>query len=412
MSNNQYTLKDLLTIKNGTDYKELSDGNIPVYGTGGIMRYVDDFLYDGESILLPRKGTLSNICYTNGKFWTVDTMYWTIVNEDLAYPKFLYCYLSLLDLSHRDSGSTLPSMTFDSYYSIPIDLPPMKVQKLVGDFIFKLNKKIENNNKINAELESAAKTIYDYWFLQFEFPNEEGKPYKSSGGKMVWNEELKREIPEGWNLDIINNAIEQIVDNRGKNPSKYYEAEKYPVIDNFLIKNTPYPSMSEVKRYINQDLYDNFLRTYNRKNDVIITLVGNGIGNVSLIPSDKVAIIQNTIALRCNEKISNFYLYFYCINNNKLIKALDRGSSQPSIKASDIFSLKILFPDQNISKRYKKLCTSIFNKILENCKENQELIKLRDFILPLLMNGQIGFKDNLNEEIEHKEVEQREFSNI
>lgn len=194
----EYALKDLLVIKNGKDYKGLSEGKTPVYGTGGIMTFVNDKLHSGESILLPRKGTLDNIIYVNGDFWTVDTMYWSIIDTKNAYPKYLYLYLSLLDLSSKDSGSTLPSMTFDSYYSVPIKLPSLDKQKEIADFIFHILAKIKNNNKINAELESMAKTLYDYWFLQFEFPNENGKPYKSSGGKMVWSEELKREIPEGW----------------------------------------------------------------------------------------------------------------------------------------------------------------------------------------------------------------------
>ena len=90
----KYKLKDLLVIKNGKDYKNLQEGSVPVYGTGGVMTYVNDKLYSGESILLPRKGSLENITYVNGDFWTVDTMYWSIVNETIAYPKYLY--LSLL----------------------------------------------------------------------------------------------------------------------------------------------------------------------------------------------------------------------------------------------------------------------------------------------------------------------------
>jgi len=164
----EYKLKDLLVIKNGKDYKNLQEGSVPVYGTGGVMTYVNDKLYSGESILLPRKGSLENITYVNGNFWTVDTMYWSIVNETIAYPKYLYLYLSLLDLSKKDSGSTLPSMTFDSYYSVPVRLPSKDKQKEIANFIFQIIEKIEKNNEIIRELESMAKTLYDYWFLQFE----------------------------------------------------------------------------------------------------------------------------------------------------------------------------------------------------------------------------------------------------
>ena len=151
-----YKLKDLIQIKNGSDYKNLGKGNVPVYGTGGIMTYVDDFLYDGESVLLPRKGTLDNVMYVNGRFWTVDTMYWTIVNTEKVLPQYLYYYLSLLDMSSRDSGSTLPSMTFDAYYTLDIDIPSIDVQQRVIDTISPIDKKIRNNDEINDNLAQSA----------------------------------------------------------------------------------------------------------------------------------------------------------------------------------------------------------------------------------------------------------------
>src|SRR5690554_7963519 len=111
---NSYYLSEVLEIKNGSDHKHLKDGDIPVFGSGGLMRMVDTSIYENESILLPRKGTLSNIQYTNKPFWTVDTLYYTIVNKKLADPYYLYNYLKSLDLSNLNSGTGVPSMTFRS----------------------------------------------------------------------------------------------------------------------------------------------------------------------------------------------------------------------------------------------------------------------------------------------------------
>lgn len=122
---NSFKLKDLLSIKNGKDHKELKDGNIPVYGSGGIMRYGDRSIYSEESILLPRKGTLSNIQYVNEPFWTVDTIYYSVVNRKLANAFYLYNYLRCLDLSGLDSGTGVPSMTFNSYYDLKVELPEL-----------------------------------------------------------------------------------------------------------------------------------------------------------------------------------------------------------------------------------------------------------------------------------------------
>ena len=124
----EFKLKDLLQIKNGRDYKHLAEGEIPVYGSGGLMTYVNKALYKGKSILLPRKGTLSNIQYVNEAFWTVDTIYYSIIDKSKAEPYYLYRYLTLLDLSYLNSGTGVPSMTFGAYYDIPVKLPILQTQ--------------------------------------------------------------------------------------------------------------------------------------------------------------------------------------------------------------------------------------------------------------------------------------------
>lgn len=148
----KYKLSELIKIKNGSDYHMLDKGDIPVYGTGGIITHVDSWLFEGESVLLPRKGSLSNILYVKEKFWTVDTMYWTEVKSEIVYPKYLYYYLILLDLSSRDSGSTLPSMTFDAYYELEVELPTKEEQKKVLDILVPIEDKIKVNTKINDNL--------------------------------------------------------------------------------------------------------------------------------------------------------------------------------------------------------------------------------------------------------------------
>ncbi|WP_036497916.1 restriction endonuclease subunit S [Mycoplasma yeatsii] len=148
----RYKLSELIKIKNGKDYKGKKQGEIPVYGTGGIVTEIDDFLYSGESVLLPRKGSLSNIIYVNKPFWTIDTMYWTIINDKKVYPKYLYYYLKSIDISSLYSGTSIPSMTFDSYYNISIDIPEMFTQKKILKILNSIDLKIELNNKINDNL--------------------------------------------------------------------------------------------------------------------------------------------------------------------------------------------------------------------------------------------------------------------
>ena len=205
---NEFYLNELLEIKNGRDHKHLGDGPIPVLGSGGLMRYADKAMYDKASILLPRKGTLSNIQYIDRPFWTVDTLYYTVINQSKANPYFLFHYLKKMDLSKLNSGTGVPSMTFGAYYGIKVSLPSLETQHKIAAVLSALDDKIELNNQINTELEAMAKTLYDYWFVQFDFPDENGKPYQSSGGKMVFNDILKREIPVGWEVKSFDGLID------------------------------------------------------------------------------------------------------------------------------------------------------------------------------------------------------------
>lgn len=363
-------LKELIEIKNGKDYRKLEKGKIPVYGTGGVITYVNDFLYDGESILLPRKGSLNNIMYVdNDKFWTVDTMYWSIVKKEKVYPKYLFCYLSLLNLSSRDTGSTLPSMTFDSYYTLPIKLYDYEIQKKIGDLYFKLTQKIELNNKINSELEAMAKTIYDYWFLQFEFPNEDGKPYKSSGGKMVWNDELKREIPGGWEVKKVKDFLEVITGKEDANHATIKGIYPFFTCSNDVLRCDDYKFEGKA-----------------------ILIAGNGDFNIKYYEG-KFNAYQRTYVLIPNKDESVGLIYLSSLKTLQKFKAGANGSIVKFITKSDIENI-------NVYDSKNQIDISIFNKILDdiikNRKENQELISLRDFLLPLLMNGQVGFKEENN----------------
>ena len=173
--------------------------------------------------------------------------------------------------------------------------------------------------------------------------------------------------------DLLINCIKEVIDNRGKNPEMYFDNGKYPVIDNFLIQNEKYPKLASVTRYLNKSLFKNFLRNYVQKDDVLMTLVGNGIGNVTLAPSQEVAIVQNTIGLRCNDNMSNLYLYYYLLNSNKILRALNRGGAQPSINKNDVLNLEINFPEKLEEQNKIVKILSNYDDLIEN---NNRRIKI------------------------------------
>lgn len=173
----------------------------------------------------------------------------------------------------------------------------------------------------------------------------------------------------------LKDCLEKVIDNRGKNPI-YFEKEKYPVIDNVYIKNNYYINEKEVNRYIDEDTYMNFLRGYVEKDMPIMTLVGSGIGNVALIGNKNVAIVQNTIGFKTNDRLSSKYLYYWFLTKQKELKLFNRGSGQPSIKKTDIEGMLIDIPDINSQERIVKLLSIIDDKIELNNQTNDNLYEI------------------------------------
>lgn len=292
-------------------------------------------------------------------------------------------------------GSTIknlaPSQVCDYEFYFPELLDTDKTAYLLKS----LDDKIENNNKINFELESLAKTIYDYWFLQFDFPNEEGKPYKSSGGKMVWSEELKREIPENWEVKEIRSFINIIrgvsydkLAIRLSKESGYIPLLKANNIDNGVVN---FDNLVYVKSELVSE--DQMLD----KNSIFITMSSGSkkhMGKTTIIYND----IPYTYGAFCSKivfkEIYRAYLstYFRSTLFKTSINQLSIGTNINNINNDHIYGLKIPFPNQEVLKEYEDIVNPILDKRGEIVLENQELASLRDFLLPLLMNGQVGFK--------------------
>jgi type I restriction enzyme, S subunit len=251
-------------------------------------------------------------------------------------------------------------------------------QDNIAYVLFSLDSKIELNNRINAELEAMAKTIYDYWFIQFDFPDKNGKPYKSSGGKMVWNEELKREIPEEWKdselKDIANITM-------GQSPP----GESYNEVGNGMIFfqgctdfGFRFPT---IRKFTTEPT------RYAKEGDILLS-VRAPVGTLNIAKED-CCIGRGLTALNSKDNCIS-YLFGVMVN---LKQVFDRrntdGTTFGSITKDDLFSLKVVRPEKIILKKFNDLATPIFQKqnLLE--LENQQLSSLRDWLLPMLMNGQV-----------------------
>lgn len=257
-------------------------------------------------------------------------------------------------------------------------IPALPQQEKIGKLLDSINSKIQNNIKINAELEAMAKTLYDYWFLQFEFPNEEGKPYKSSGGKMIWNEELKREIPEGWEVENIFECMD-VVYGVPLSTELFDTCKGTPVI---RIRDIPNNTTSA---FTTEEFDNKFL---SKNKDLLIGMDGNFHMNFWATEGD--CINQRIVRIRDKKEISVLQIFYEI---RPYIKAKEQNVARSTVGHLSDQDLKALYilnsHDENIYKTFDKL----LSLICKNKKENQELTSLRDFLLPLLMNGQVGFKE-------------------
>lgn len=387
--------------------KDLSDYNINYYNAREItpndfeQNYKRTNLEEGDTIYANTGDTIGkSIFVKNNKLVSKTSFQKSIAvlkpNINIIEPRYLY-YLMKYEtprLRKVATGSGQKNLLLSTMRDFKVTIHDRKRQKQICSLLGLLDDKIEINNKINDELENMAKTIYDYWFLQFEFPNEEGKPYKSSGGKMVWNEELKREIPEGWKVNNILNVCDVVDCLHSKKPTYCKEYEDYYLLTLENLTEKGYIDLSK-KYYISKTDYEKWTsRILVKENDFVVTNAGRA-GDIGKIPYGvKCAIGRNLTAIR-PKNINPYYLRQFFKSNylkEQVLSNLDCGSFFMSFNVKSIKSLNVLIPNEDIMKKSIDILKPIILKIENNIVENQELTSLRDFLLPLLINGQVGFK--------------------
>ena len=354
----------------------------PYYGAQVIIDYVENYIFDGEYILIAEDGNnlkslQQNIAtWVEGKFWVNNHAH--ILGEKKGYNlRYIYYLLSILDLRGYITGSAQPKLNQENLASIQLQLPNINRQNKVAQILSCIDNKIAINNKINSELETMGKVIYDYWFLQFEFPNEKGKPYKSSGGKMIWNEKMKREIPEGWKAIKLQDVFSFV---KGKTPSITF--------DNSMEGAYPYITIDVANGGKSQYCFLDDMPVCN--GEVIMVMDGAASGDIYI---GNRGVLGSTFAMlkKKSEDISDALIYVILSSRKNVYKKVNTGSTVPHANKKFIENMRVPVAD-NMSS-FSRVFDEIYKKIELTKRENQELISLREFLLPLLMNGQVSFKE-------------------
>ncbi|UBD63411.1 restriction endonuclease subunit S [Bacteroides salyersiae] len=347
----------------------------------------DDILF---SEIRPANRRFAKVTTEDTKDYVVSTKLMVLrkYNEDVDLEYFYYCltnqpFLDILQRRAENRIGSFPQITFDllSEYAFPI--PPISEQKRISSVIATLDKKIALNRAINQNLEAMAKLLYDYWFVQFDFPNEEGKPYKSSGGEMLWNDKLKRNIPVGWHCG---NLFEIAVFTNGLACQKFRPKDDevpLPVIKIREMHDGISVDTEEVTSNIPESV-----KVYN--GDVLfswsasleVMLWAYGLGGLN----------QHIFKVTSANDFPKSFYYFQLLDYVNVFKKMAeaRKTTMGHITQDHLQQSTIAIPDnKDIADKFEELISPIFRQIVKLQEEISNLIKQRDELLPLLMNGQI-----------------------
>jgi type I restriction enzyme S subunit len=302
--------------------------------------------------------------------------------KDISYHKFMAFFLRskpFRKIMNNNAIMTLRASLNEQIFSyLDLLLPEYSEQVKIGDYLYLLNQKIDLNNKINAELEAMAKLIYDYWFVQFDFPDANDNPYKSSGGRMVDNEVLKYEIPEGWKVEPVGVHL-NIYDSSRIPMSRKERDEKQG--------SYPYFGATGVMDYVNDYIYEG---------DYILVAEDGSIMDENGMPIvqfiwGKTWVNNHAHVMQAKNKSQNEF-YFQTLKRIPVV-LIKTGSIQLKINQANLMSYKLLVPNDDLVNKYSILFGKVREKLKSGSEETKKLIELRDWLLPMLMNGQVTVKD-------------------
>ena len=352
--------------------------------------YKEKYSYPKKGdILISAAGTIGKTVIFDGEdsYFQDSNIVWIENDESKVTNQFLYYFLQTNPFI-TTNGSTIKRLYNDNLRDTTIpNVPSIQQQNKITDILGTLDKKIQINNQINRELEDMAKTLYDYWFVQFDFPDQNGKPYKSSGGKMVYNPELKREIPEGWRVEKLGDVA------KFKNGINYEKtssgSEKIKIINvRNISSSTIFVNQTDLDEIsLENDKSTNFI-----VNEGMILITRSGIPGATRLVSEleaKTVYSGFIIASEVNDLIFKNLIFYYLKNVEEVLKNQSAGTIMKNISQSVLTDMVISLPPQNVLLKFNSIIDNLLEQMKNVQRQNQELTQLRDWLLPMLMNGQV-----------------------
>jgi type I restriction enzyme S subunit len=383
---------DYLRKPISSNQREKIKGKYPYYGAANIIGYINKYLLDGNYVLISEDGSVIDekgypiVQNVKGKFWVSNHSHILSGNEILT-TTFLYYFLKSTKINPYLTGSVQLKLSQKNLNNIIVSFPDVNQQNKISQVFLNIDYKIEINNKINKNLEELAQTLYKRWFVDFEFPNEEGKPYKSSGGEMVESE--LGVIPRDWEVVKLKDLYNftggfafkgNRIDNNGK-----FKIITIKNVQNGIMDLTRFDTLEQLPTKVKESQILEI-------GDIIISLTGN-VGRACMVVSENCLLNQRVEKINAINKDYEGFCYFYIRSNetyNKML-ALAKGSAQQNLSPVEFSNLKVAFNQKNksIFKFFNNLRLQLLNHQIQNIK----LANIRDLLLPKLMSGEIEVPD-------------------
>ena len=363
---NVVKFKDFITLKRGYDLptRKRKTGNVPVLSSSGISGNHNEYKVDGPGVITGRSGLIGSVYYIRKEFWPLNT---TLYVTDFKgnNPLYVYYKLKTINLKNFATGSSVPTLNRNHLDSIDVNIHDKEKQKKQIFILEKIDKKINLNRQIIANLEELSQTIFKHWFIDFEFPNQRNSPYNYN------KEETSKDLPHGWKWEKLNHLFKI---NYGKNlPTKNLLDTGYPV----------YGGNGKIGYYSNY-MYDD--------PKILISCRGAASGAIH-VSQEHSFITNNSIVLDEIEK--EYFYYFKELFSRETFKRYTTGSAQPQITIVNIKELKFLVPPKSLVIEFNKHQKPIFDFNSKLKQENSKLKSLRDTLLPKLMSGEIEIPDDV-----------------
>ena len=358
-------------------------GGSPTQSTGRVCLITPELIEKLQSV------DCSNFCaaFRVKKEWNAEYIY--------LYIQYFYNMGAFFNFEGKTSG--IKNLQLEqAYQAIEIKPISIAVQKKLAKTIRTIDGKMAINRSINQNLEAMAKQLYEYWFMQFDFPNEEGKPYKSSGGAMVWNEKLKREIPISWETKLIDDVAEIY---NGATPSTMNELN----YGGNIVWITPKDLSDQKQKFVYQGERNISQVGYDSCSTHLLpsnTILMSSRAPIGLLAIAKTELCTNQGFKSFVSKSGNtaIYLYYYLQYHIRQIEQLGTGTTFKEVSREDILKFPILKPSDDVLDLWEEMVSVLNNRQLEIQKENESLTKQRDELLPLLMNGQVSVNSDLSDD--------------